>query len=160
MKPILAMSLILMLAGCGTLVQDPFREVTPDRVEAVARLSGYVSAKAIVLSDPGRAEPLQAILAGLTDLEKSQRWDIATAAAIASANGLTELTSSEGAFAIQSSILFLDLVLGRKIDLSADPFARAFIVGLKDGLQLALSVRNFANPSAAGQLQAAAMNVR
>lgn len=140
---ILILPLIALLAGCATPGADPQPLVTPQRVEAVARLSGYVAARTAVLKDPALAEPLGRALAGLEDLAASKQWDLATAAAIATANGLDALASDEGTFAVSAGVMFLDLILGQRLDLAGDAYARAFILGTRDGLALALRSRAF-----------------
>jgi hypothetical protein len=134
--------LIALLAGCSAPGTDLQPVVTPERVESVARLSAYVAARAAVLKEPGLAEPLNRALVGLEDLAASEHWDLATAAAIATANGLGSLASEEGTFAVSAGVMFLDLVLGRRLDLAGDAYARAFILGTRDGLALALRSRN------------------
>lgn len=157
----LILPLIALLTGCSTPGTDPQPVVTPERVGSVARLSAYVAARTAVLKDPGLAGPLHRALAGLEDLAASEQWDLATAAAIAAANGLEEITSEEGTFAVSAGVMFLDLVLGRRLDLSGDAYARAFILGTRDGLSLALRARALPqDPSVAQRLQAEAAATR
>lgn len=133
---LIALGLVLFLvAGCSTLPEW----ITPARIEAVTRLAAYGSAKALLIKEPDSRPELENARAGFVALESSEQWDLPTAAAIASANGLGWLSSPEGNLALTGGVMFIDLILGKQIELSGDAYARAFIVGARSGLDFALA---------------------
>ena len=131
------LALAALAAGCVSLPAW----LTPARIESVARLAAYSSAKTLLIKQPDRRAQLEKAQAGLAALETAQNWDLTTAANIAATNGLTALSSPEGNLALTGGVLFMDLILGKQVELSGDANARAFIVGARSGLDLALAIQ-------------------
>lgn len=123
-------------SGGGSSFQ---KTVTPQRVEAVARLASYSTAKIMLAKDPKNIETLAKISTGLNELVASKTWDIGSAVAIANANGLNELVSSEGQIALSTVPLFIDLIAGDTVDLKKQEYAQAVVIGAADGFKMALA---------------------
>lgn len=134
---LLPIVLIALAVGCKTLPDW----VTPSRVETVTRLAAYSSAKALLIKQPDSRAQLEKAREGFAALAASEKWDIATAASIAATNGLDWLSSPEGNLALTGGVMFIDLILGKQVELSGDANVRAFIVGTRSGLDLALTAK-------------------
>ena len=134
-RTLIPIALIALAVGCATLPEW----LTPQRVETVTRLAAYTSAKTLLIEQPDTLTALRQAYDGFSALETAERWDLVSAARIAATNGLDWLGSPEGNLAISGGVLFLDLIVGQEIELSGDRYARAFIVGARSGLGLALS---------------------
>lgn len=134
---LLPMVLVVLAVGCKTLPDW----ITPSRVETVTRLAAYSSAKALLIKQSDSRAGLEKARDGFAALEASQKWDIATAASIAATNGLDWLSSPEGNLALTGGVMFIDLILGKQVELSGDVNVRAFIVGARSGLDLALAAQ-------------------
>ena len=129
--------LIALAVGCSTLPTW----VTPTRIETVTRLAAYSSAKALLIKRPESRAELQKAADGFAMLEASEKWDIATAASIAAASGLDWLSSPEGNLALTGGVMFIDLIAGNQVDVAGDANVRAFIIGARSGLNLALATK-------------------
>lgn len=134
---LLPIVLIALAVGCTTLPTW----VTPSRIETVTRLAAYSSAKALLIKQPDSRAQLEKARDGFAALEASEKWDIATAASIAATNGLDWLSSPEGNLALTGGVMFIDLILGRQVELSGDVNVRSFIIGARSGLDLALTAK-------------------
>jgi hypothetical protein len=134
---LLPIALIALAVGCSTLPAF----ITPTRIEAVTRLAAYSSAKALLIDKPETREQLQKAADGFAALEASEKWDFATAANIAASSGLEWLTSPEGNLALTGGVLFIDLVMGKQLEVSGDANVRAFVVGAHSGLDQALAAK-------------------
>lgn len=127
--------------GCSTTGDPsaPHVQVTPERVQSVARLAAYGSAKGFLISHPEYRPELEKAKGILTTLAAAENWDISALAEAFQSAGFKELRSEEAILAVEGAVLMIDLVSGKAIDLKQVPYARAAIIGSLDGLNLALA---------------------
>lgn len=130
--------LMTILPGCVTSSCGFSTFVSPQRVESVTHLAAYGTASALLLKDPAQRENLVAARDGFHALRLAETWDLQAMGTIASAHGLTELSSSEGILLLTGAGLLTDLFTGAQVDLARNDYARAVVIGADDGLTLAL----------------------
>ena len=130
-------ALSVLVSGCST-TSGLGSNVTPERVQGVARVAAYVTAKVLVSNDARNIETLKKIQTGFNELIASESWDLATAVAVANANGLNELTSDDGQILLTVAPLFIDLATGQSLSLEGVDYAKAVITGTSQGLNMAL----------------------
>jgi len=123
-----------LTSGCASIQ----KVATPERVSALARLATYAGAKAVLIEKPGLRPELERARDGFCALAAAGEWSIERMAEIAAAQGLDELRSDAGVLALTGGTMLIDLVYGRPVDLSGEPYARAVVEASCDGLTLAL----------------------
>lgn len=139
MRTLLSVCLLALLAtGCSTTGTGTSTAITPARVQAVAKLATYAAARTGA-TDPSKRAAYESALTGLNQLVGQECWDISTMAIIAQQNGMGFLASPEGTLALTGAQLFIDAFTTQSIDLASQPYARAVIIGSRDGLALALT---------------------
>jgi len=139
------------VVGCGT-TSGTGPTITPARVESVTRLAAYSTAKLALAKDPKNIVTLTKVSNGLNELVASGNYDLATAVTIANANGLGELTSSEGQIALTALPVFIDLIAGESVNLNDSQYAKAVIVGAAGGFKMALPAAGGAPAARVGAL--------
>jgi len=134
--PIIAIAASALLSnGCKTV--DIEKTITPERVQSITKLGTYIGASAS-LRDSEVRESWKRALAGLDSLINQQSWDIAAVASILRNAGVDELNSAEGDLIITGTMFLFDAIFTRQVDLSSEPYARAVVIGARDGIALAL----------------------
>ena len=151
--------LTLGLLGCASNPGTGSSTITPARVESVTRLAAYSTAKIALVKDPRNLATLTKVSNGLNELVASGNFDLATAVTIANANGLGELTSSEGQIVLTALPVFIDLIAGESVNLNDSVYAKAVIVGAASGFNMALPAAGTIPASRAG-LQTPATEMR
>jgi hypothetical protein len=127
---------VVSFCGCQMTAEQPV--ITPERAEAVTRLTAYVGAKAVLLKRPETRPAMERARNGFCTLKAAARWDIEQMAMIAAECGLDELRSDAGTLVLVGGTMLLDLIVGKPVDLSTEPYAKAVVVGACDGLNLAV----------------------
>ena len=127
----------VVFTGCATWEKQ--QVITPLRVERVSRLAAYVTVRSALLERPEVRFEMEKAHAGFLELMASENWDITTAAAIAMANGLPILNSSEGNLIFDGVIMFVDIIGGDKVNLKNNEYAKAVITGVAGGLSMGLA---------------------
>ena len=120
--------------GCASIQ----KVATPERVSALTKLATYAGAKAVLIEKPGLRPELERARDGFCALVAAGEWSIERMADIAAAQGLDELRSDAGVLALTGGTMLIDLVYGKPVDLSSEPYARAVVEASCSGLTLAL----------------------
>lgn len=135
---VLVLNVPALLSGCKSLNVSGTNAVV--RVQAITELSAYTTAKLALMKNPTNRVVLAKVQAGTAELVRASTWDLSTLASIATANGLSDLVSSEGQLILAGAPLLLDLFYGNRIDLKSSAYAEAVVRGVDGGLAKALSV--------------------
>ena len=131
---------VIMLASavlCGCAGIKPIN-LTPERVNSIARLAAYGAATGALMDNPKTRKELEQARVIIATLVAGKQWDIAQLAGAFQQAGFKELHGDKGVIIVTGSILAADLA-GNKADLRNSVYAEQAILGALDGLNLALA---------------------
>ena len=124
-----------VLCGCAGI--KPIN-LTPERVNSIARLAAYGAATGALMDNPKTRKELEQARVIIATLVAGKQWDIAQLAGAFQQAGFKELHGDKGVIIVTGSILAADLA-GNKADLRNSVYAEQAILGALDGLNLALA---------------------
>ncbi len=132
-KIILPIIAALTLTGCVTTQPG----LTPAKVGRIAKFAAQAAAAEVLDHNPRALADLRKAKLILATLAAGEQWDIAQLALAFQGAGFKELHGSQGVLIVEGAILAADLT-GHSVDLKANDFAKAAILGALDGLNLVL----------------------
>jgi hypothetical protein len=144
---------LLLLAGCAgqsTGSGGSTSTLTPQRVQAIAKLAAYAGTRADLQSHPEHRPAFVAAQRQLQVLVDQERWDIAAMATALQGAPIEQLQSSEGTLYLTGGIMLLDAIGAGQWDARSNENVRAVILGTNEGIRLALGIEVTATTAAAG----------
>ena len=126
--------LLVLLCGCAGIKPT---NLTPERVNSIARLAAYGAATGALVDNPKTRKELEQARVIIATLVAGKQWDIVQLAGAFQQAGFKELHGDKGVIIVTGAILAADLA-GNKADLRNSVYAEQAILGALDGLNLAL----------------------
>ena len=127
---------MLLTVFCGCAGIKP-TNLTPERVNSIARLAAYGAATGALVDNPKTRKELEQARVIIATLVSGKQWDIVQLAGAFQQAGFKELHGDKGVIIVTGAILAADLA-GNKADLRNSVYAEQAILGALDGLNLAL----------------------
>ena len=128
---------MLLTVFCGCAGIKP-TNLTPERVNSIARLAAYGAATGALVDNPKTRKELEQARVIIATLVSGKQWDIVQLAGAFQQAGFKELHGDKGVIIVTGAILAADLA-GNKADLRNSVYAEQAILGALDGLNLALA---------------------